>query len=488
MNRRIMLIALAVVIVMILAGIYFVIQMVDNVISSKLEFYHKKATWQSNQFSDYFNAFPLEADFFAGKNNFMQILEKDEIEPDIFRNIKELHNRHQAALDSIIINNGSILRRFGHIGETSLSRGKLEPSWLPLQKIKSKEYIDHSLIYCYPVKNASGEVVGNIIFKLNIFRYFQETIIKDTFDRSTWVFVIRDGKIDFVYSDNEKFVENAEASIPNFDKNSSNELKYNHIGRKAVLNYRNMKIDIMYAYQAIPMFDGQIGLIFAGERKMSLSVLYRLVLFLSILFFVIIGVTVWSFTLFIRTLRKEELELARGRNAVDNANNLISNACKFSHTGSQVTINMQNVQDNKIRISVTDTGIGIPEEFKNRIFRKFAQVDSSDSRSKGGTGLGLSISKAIIEKFGGTISYESEQGKGTSFFFELPLIGEEIKISPQKSEKSKADILIVEDEPDIQEITRSALELVGGFEVYSAFNGTDGIQVAGTFATGSNSA
>jgi len=100
--------------------------------------------------------------------------------------------------------------------------------------------------------------------------------------------------------------------------------------------------------------------------------------------------------------------------------NLMSNAAKFSPSGSAVTVSCE-VNDCAARIAVSDQGPGVPEELRSRIFQKFAQADSGDTRQKGGTGLGLSICKAIIETLGGTIGYESAPGRGSTFFFELAL-------------------------------------------------------------------
>ena len=100
--------------------------------------------------------------------------------------------------------------------------------------------------------------------------------------------------------------------------------------------------------------------------------------------------------------------------------NLLSNAAKFSPPNAVVSL-ATSIADGHVRISVTDRGPGVPPGFRARIFEKFAQADSSDARQKGGTGLGLSISKAIIEKLGGRIGYESEPGQGATFYFELPL-------------------------------------------------------------------
>ena len=100
--------------------------------------------------------------------------------------------------------------------------------------------------------------------------------------------------------------------------------------------------------------------------------------------------------------------------------NLMSNAAKFSPDGETVKLSIA-VNDDTVKISVLDRGPGVPEDFRESIFEKFSQADSSDVRQKSGTGLGLSISKAIVEQHGGTIYFVSEVGAGSTFFFELPI-------------------------------------------------------------------
>jgi len=100
--------------------------------------------------------------------------------------------------------------------------------------------------------------------------------------------------------------------------------------------------------------------------------------------------------------------------------NLISNAIKFSSSKGTVNISItQNAES--VRVSVKNRGVGIPEQHQSKIFQKFSQVDSSDSRGKGGTGLGLSISKTIIEKMGGNIGFVSVPNEITEFYFDLPI-------------------------------------------------------------------
>jgi PAS domain S-box-containing protein len=126
--------------------------------------------------------------------------------------------------------------------------------------------------------------------------------------------------------------------------------------------------------------------------------------------------------------------------------NLLSNAIKFSPSGETVKISAYK-HNNEIIVAVKDCGQGIPDEFKNKIFEKFAQADSSNTRQKGGTGLGLSISKAIVEKMNAEISFESKIDEGSTFFITLPILQE--KTIEFLHENQTKKILICEDDRDV---------------------------------------
>ena len=103
--------------------------------------------------------------------------------------------------------------------------------------------------------------------------------------------------------------------------------------------------------------------------------------------------------------------------------NLLSNAVKFSEAGTTVVTRVEDGGANgaeMVRLSVTDQGTGIPEDFRGRVFQRFAQADGTNSRRSSGTGLGLSICKAIVEEHGGTIGFDSVAGQGTTFTIVLP--------------------------------------------------------------------
>jgi PAS domain S-box-containing protein len=123
---------------------------------------------------------------------------------------------------------------------------------------------------------------------------------------------------------------------------------------------------------------------------------------------------------FIRGTMEEALADGDKDRLMQVLSNLMSNAAKFSPGGKQVELSVTSL-GKAVRVSVKDTGPGIPEEFRGRIFGKFSQADSSDTRQKGGTGLGLSITKAIVEQHGGAIGFETEVGVGSTFFFTLPV-------------------------------------------------------------------
>ncbi|MDD2332148.1 MAG: response regulator [Candidatus Cloacimonetes bacterium] len=689
--KKLLISSLVIIVVLIGFGAYSVSYMVKQNIATRLEYLHKKALWQSEVVSEYLTSFPNEAEFYIGKNDLLSVLEADEISPDIYRDIKKIHSKHHAAIDSIIIAGRNLKRSFGHTSETSISRGKIEPSFEPLKKNKQILQSEGYHRFVYPVFDSSGELRGNISFILNLNRLFEYLIQNEAYDRETWVCLYQDGRITFVYSDNEKFVEDSPADISGLRDNLLTSSGQGFLSRKAELNLKDEKFGILYAYQPLVMVGTQTGVIYASESALALSWITKIASLLSLIFVLILVTIITGFLIFIKLLRKEELALMKIRNAVDKAsdlilitdldfgaffanhafqkllgyhshansqpvdlifsgakmkdtirdqllksgswdseidikladnrimpsivranyisdnegnpigilfiamdiserkkaekiknefistvshelrtpltsirgslglirggiagelpaqikklidiaysnserlihlindildiekieaggmefhieqtevlplvektiallkdygaqydvkielrnklpeikstidpdrfeqvmNNLISNACKFSRSGGIVYVDMEKTPENKLRVSVIDQGIGIPEEFKGRIFKKFAQVDSSDSRSKGGTGLGLSISKAIIERFSGTIDYHSVPELGTTFCFDLPIIGESIEPNPLLRPASDTCILVIEDDKDIATLISMVLHNAG---------------------------
>ena len=99
--------------------------------------------------------------------------------------------------------------------------------------------------------------------------------------------------------------------------------------------------------------------------------------------------------------------------------NFLSNASKFSPSGAEVLVTIKKCGE-WVRISIRDHGPGIPDNFKQRIFEKFVQVQASDARSRGGSGLGLSIAKQVVDRLGGQIGLEDATGGGSIFTIVLP--------------------------------------------------------------------
>lgn len=100
--------------------------------------------------------------------------------------------------------------------------------------------------------------------------------------------------------------------------------------------------------------------------------------------------------------------------------NLISNAVLYNKPNGRITISLEKLNDS-IQVSVSDTGIGIPKAAQKHLFKKFFRVGEALEEESKGTGLGLYISKAVVEMHGGRIWVESELGKGTTFYFTIPI-------------------------------------------------------------------
>ncbi len=101
--------------------------------------------------------------------------------------------------------------------------------------------------------------------------------------------------------------------------------------------------------------------------------------------------------------------------------NLLSNAVKFTPEGGDIVVALSREDDDRVRVAVTDTGIGIAAEDLGRLARPFEQVEGQHSKTTQGTGLGLALTKSLIELHGGTLTLESEPGRGTTVSFDLPI-------------------------------------------------------------------
>ena len=149
--------------------------------------------------------------------------------------------------------------------------------------------------------------------------------------------------------------------------------------------------------------------------------------------------------------------------------NLSGNAIKFTKQGEVVIragVQEENNTHVTVRFSVSDTGIGIPADRMNELFEAFSQVDASTTRNYGGTGLGLTISKQLAGMMGGQIGVESEEGKGSTFWFtavfEKQLQGREAEyVISGEIEIENKHILIVDENATNRQVLREQLKLCG---------------------------
>jgi signal transduction histidine kinase/CheY-like chemotaxis protein len=164
--------------------------------------------------------------------------------------------------------------------------------------------------------------------------------------------------------------------------------------------------------------------------------------------------------------------------------NLVSNALKFTEKGKAV-VSLSRITQNSnactIRFSVTDTGIGIPEDKQGLIFDRFTQVDSATTRKFGGTGLGLSISSKLVELFGGKLQVDSNPGQGSCFHFtiQLDMVHEQTSYVNEKMVEELCslkgmNVLVAEDNVFNMFVAKAVLER-WGIEITEAVNGKEAL-------------
>lgn len=172
-------------------------------------------------------------------------------------------------------------------------------------------------------------------------------------------------------------------------------------------------------------------------------------------------------------------------------NNLLSNAVKFTPTGEvllSLSVESETERVAQVRFSVRDTGIGIAGEKRDRLFEAFFQVDGSATRPYGGAGLGLAIAKQLVEMMGGTLYVESEEGKGSTFSFCLPLVKasraddvaavEEPFVVEQGRPHRRETILVVEDNDVSSQVALGLLDKLG-FRAQAVSGGRKALEVLG---------
>jgi len=165
--------------------------------------------------------------------------------------------------------------------------------------------------------------------------------------------------------------------------------------------------------------------------------------------------------------------------------NLVGNAIKFTAQGS-VSLRifpLKKADDMLLRFEVQDTGIGIPAEHREDIFNKFTQGDASTTRNYGGTGLGLAICHQLVTMMGGHIGVDSEVGKGSTFWFTIPLVAADLPVAGTLPRSvavlpvEDARVLVVEDHPINQMLVMKLLAKLGIKHIDKAENGKEALEV-----------
>jgi PAS domain S-box-containing protein len=166
--------------------------------------------------------------------------------------------------------------------------------------------------------------------------------------------------------------------------------------------------------------------------------------------------------------------------------NLVGNGIKFTEQGEivvRVSVDASVPGGMMLRAEISDTGIGLTEEARARLFQPFQQADGSTTRRFGGSGLGLSICKGLVERMGGEIGVNSVPGKGSTFWFTMSVAPTEAP-APEEPDLSGLTVLVIEDNRTVQEVLRTYLAMKG-VQVELADSAEEGITLLRRFAAAS---
>lgn len=174
--------------------------------------------------------------------------------------------------------------------------------------------------------------------------------------------------------------------------------------------------------------------------------------------------------------------------------NILTNAIKYNKDGGKISMEFNEIQEDEdimiLQFKCEDTGIGMSESFQKKIFEPFAQEKVGARTVYGGTGLGMPITKSLVEKMGGNISFESEQGVGTTFYIEIPFhIDHDVEYAQNKKKEVQeasiegVNVLVAEDNELNMEIAEFVLKSAGA-NVIKAFNGKEAVEIFKKSKTG----
>jgi CheY-like chemotaxis protein len=161
--------------------------------------------------------------------------------------------------------------------------------------------------------------------------------------------------------------------------------------------------------------------------------------------------------------------------------NLIGNAVKFTAQGeveARLFVGLDGHGSKRLRFEIEDTGVGIPEDAQASLFQRFHQADGSTARRFGGSGLGLAITRALADMMGGDVGFSSVEGRGSTFWLDVPAPAATAPASAEESAATCLDgmqILVVEDNPTNRLVATQILEDLGA-RVLTAEDGVDGVE------------
>lgn len=352
-------------IILISLGIWMITAMIKNRVEANIDLLLKQAVYRTNKIQNYIDTFPEEAEYYVHRHEYLSILDSEEVDSAIYWDIKRFYNKYKHIIEEIQVQDNKYFRSIKSNDKQVYSISARMNINQPLNQSKQRIELDGRLIMIYPVFDASDRLVANIKFVLNINAFIQSELAQESLDKSSWIFLVDQNGIKYTYTLSPRYDEEEQISLERLPDAKGIALLPFITSSGTIVQSGQHKLNLIYAYNSLKILKSNYGLIYAKEKSSVILGIRFVAIVLSILFALILTITILTFRHLLKTIRKEEINMARIKMAVDNANDLVL----------ITTTNYQPIFANQAFYAMCDDNTSKSEKPIERLISEQAKLD-----------------------------------------------------------------------------------------------------------------